>query len=162
MSDRVQRVGIRLLSYLALSLAGWSCDSKVEVLIVDQRDAGTDAAAPSKTSCQCGDAEVCAAGTCVALPSISAIATGDRHTCRASRGQLFCWGDNSSRQLGLGNDSPDMVTTPMRVPSRSYWLTVAAGARHTCALREPGYLRCWGNDEQGQQGMASGNRQRDQ
>lgn len=145
------------------SLAVASCDSKVEVLIVDdQRDAATDAAAPSKALCQCGDAEVCAAGTCVALPSISAIAAGDRHTCRVSRGQLSCWGDNSSRQLGLGNDAPDTVTAPMRVPNRSYWLTVAAGSRHTCALREPGYLRCWGNDDQRQLGMASGNRQRDQ
>src|SRR5207245_7327698 len=53
---------------------------------------------------------------------------------------LFCWGENSSMQLGVsasGNQpSPQDVMSNVA--------EVVAGLAHTCALRTSHALRCWG------------------
>ncbi|HET8939259.1 MAG TPA: hypothetical protein VFN67_37700 [Polyangiales bacterium] len=132
-----------------------SCNISYEVLTLARDDAGGVTTLPPTPQCDCGEQEICVASSCLTLPVVSTIAAGDRHTCRVYQGQLWCWGDNSSNQLGLNNDAPDLVPSPERVGSRTDWLTVAAGSRHTCALRAPGVLRCWGDDSQGQLGSSS-------
>ena len=137
------------------AMAALSCDVSYEVLTYDSDDAGP-ITPPTLNPCDCGEQEICVSGSCISLPSVSSVATGDRHTCRIYQSQLWCWGDNQSDQLGLGDNAPDLVTRPERVGNRSDWFTVAAGSRHTCALRLPGVLRCWGDDSQGQLGSSSG------
>ena len=81
------------------------------------------------------------------------VAAGYGHTC-ATRisGTLWCWGDNTSGDLGLGSqdeqDLPQQVTAP--VPGG--WASVTAGNAHTCATRADGTLWCWGNNQFGELG----------
>ena len=57
--------------------------------------------------------------------------TGEYHTCAVlSTGQVKCWGNNSTGQLGNGTltQSP----TPITVPGISTAIAVSAGMTHTC------------------------------
>ena len=84
------------------------------------------------------------------------IAAGAYHTCgiRAD-GTLWCWGDSSSGELGIGSHTgknrPRQVTTP----APGGWATVTTGAFHTCATRTDGTLWCWGWNITGQLGIGN-------
>ncbi len=95
----------------------------------------------------------------------TSITTGANHTCAIpSSGSLWCWGNNSWRQLGnLSNaDSsvPVRVSKPSPPPDR--WVDVAAGLGHTCGLgvmiseeddeESSGTIWCWGQNNYGQHG----------
>ncbi|KAK4794365.1 hypothetical protein SAY86_012359 [Trapa natans] len=64
--------------------------------------------------------------------SLSTVTVGDDYVCglSSSKGEIFCWGDNS----GI-ND---------RIPEGAYRL-VKAGPRHACAISVNDTLRCWGD-----------------
>jgi alpha-tubulin suppressor-like RCC1 family protein len=73
------------------------------------------------------------------------VTAGEVHTCAVrAGGTLWCWGDNSDGQLGIGNftgqDRPRQVTSP----APGGWDSVTAGNYHTCAIRTGGTLWCWG------------------
>ena len=80
--------------------------------------------------------------------SVTDVALGDAHGCAVERTRLFCWGNNSSGELGLGDETAR--TTPALVAGA--WRAVAAGAHHTCALDDLGRVACWGANERGQLG----------
>lgn len=88
----------------------------------------------------------------------SELEAGHDHTCALrSDGTLWCWGANDESQLGqdgvLGDaDAP----APVRVGAESDWTAVSAGAGHTCGVRAPGTLWCWGRNTMGQGGQGSG------
>lgn len=90
------------------------------------------------------------------------IAAGDDHTC-GTRGHhaLWCWGDNSSGELGLGDNPFPNTATPQRVstPAATGWVSVTAGAVHTCAIRTDRTLWCWGGDDYGDLGLGGTGRQ---
>lgn len=68
---------------------------------------------------------------------------GDAHTCALTlNGELYCWGDGSFGQLGVGN--LESQTTPTRVGVDEDWLALATGGTHSCALKKDGSLYCWG------------------
>jgi alpha-tubulin suppressor-like RCC1 family protein len=77
------------------------------------------------------------------------ISAGEQHSCAVlESGQLRCWGDNSSGQLGHASVStrefaPVVVSGIDGVSARA--VAVSAG-RHTCAILDSGALRCWGSD----------------
>ncbi len=77
---------------------------------------------------------------------------GGFHTCgiRADR-SLWCWGDNSYRQLGLGDGKKR--TNPTQVGLNRTWAGLVAGANHTCATRTDHSLWCWGANRDGQLGL---------
>jgi alpha-tubulin suppressor-like RCC1 family protein len=68
---------------------------------------------------------------------------------------LWCWGDNSERQLGIGNypspDGPRQVTTP----AAGGWASVTAGGVSTCGVRTGATLWCWGYNGDGQLGLGN-------
>jgi alpha-tubulin suppressor-like RCC1 family protein len=90
-----------------------------------------------------------------ARPSVSygwaSVDAGSSHSCgtRLNHG-LWCWGLNSSGQLGDGTSAthykPDQVGTGL------FWASVSAGGSHTCAKRLDNSLWCWGYNAYGQLG----------
>lgn len=80
------------------------------------------------------------------------VVTGGNHSCAiTSTGVAYCWGRNSSGQLGDGTTNeqlvPVLVTGLPAIP-----VALAAGAAHSCALFAGGAVSCWGQNSQGQLG----------
>lgn len=78
------------------------------------------------------------------------VAGGAGHTCAAGAIQTFCWGDNESLQAGSGNPQPFVGDTPVQDTTGSGFTSraVAAGAEHSCAIRDTdGSVLCWGSQE---------------
>lgn len=96
----------------------------------------------------------------VELPPVIAVSAGLNHTCAISEARdLYCWGDNSAGQLGLGHrktwgDEPSEV--PQQVELGGPVSEVAAGSSHTCAQLFDGDVRCWGSGALGQLGHGDG------
>lgn len=67
-------------------------------------------------------------------------------------GSLWCWGDNEAGALGIGQDDR-YVATPHQVGSATDWRNVGGGNRFACAIREPGSLWCWGDNQLGELGL---------
>jgi alpha-tubulin suppressor-like RCC1 family protein len=87
------------------------------------------------------------------------IAAGGFHTCsRMDDNTARCWGDNRFGQVGNGNASTQPVTGPSVVQASDGGpldgvMLMAAGERHTCALRsDSGFVWCWGDNSAGQIG----------
>lgn len=91
----------------------------------------------------------------------SSVSCGQGHTCAIrDDGSLWCWGRNSSGELGLGAGVPEQLRAPQRVGSDVDWVSVAAGQHHTCGIRGSvegevgGNLWCWGANASGQLGSS--------
>ena len=94
-----------------------------------------------------------------AATGVAAVSAGGSHSCALSvEGGLFCWGSNSSGQLGdgAGGGTGDASAVPVAVTGLDSATAVAAGGAHTCALSAEGGVTCWGQNTQGQLGAASG------
>jgi hypothetical protein len=71
------------------------------------------------------------------------VVAGARHACAATdRGTVYCWGSNSSGQLG----TPELThsAVPLRVPGLSGVKRLVSDYDGTCALTDSGAL-CWGS-----------------
>jgi alpha-tubulin suppressor-like RCC1 family protein len=66
-------------------------------------------------------------------------------------GRVICRGDNSTGQLGQGDQAPR--AEPVEVPGIEDAVGLFAGSRHTCAVLRSGKLVCWGNSARGQVGF---------
>jgi alpha-tubulin suppressor-like RCC1 family protein len=67
----------------------------------------------------------------VHLSGVSDIVAGKNHTCiKNISQQLFCWGDNSNGQLGLGNFTNQ--SHPVQISSMTDIAGLAAGGDNTC------------------------------
>jgi alpha-tubulin suppressor-like RCC1 family protein len=75
------------------------------------------------------------------------IAAGGDHTCgiRAG-GTLWCWGDNTYGQLGLGSHVSQDLPRQVVSPARGGWARVIADFEDTCAIRTDATLWCWGDN----------------
>ncbi|MCB1197687.1 MAG: hypothetical protein KDK51_04880 [Deltaproteobacteria bacterium] len=84
------------------------------------------------------------------------ITLGMKHGCYIDfdSKDLFCWGDNSSGQLGTGNNV-DITSKDTLILSNI--LQVSAGDDFTCALNELGKVYCWGDNTDGQLGVGDNN-----
>jgi hypothetical protein len=127
-----------------------------------------DALNPATKFCACllGDTSC----TCERPPSPpigGAVTVGGGHSCRiAGSGQAYCWGSNEQGQLGRVAQStcdvgwpPGTRTVPcdptaVPVDGDHTFISISAGAQHTCAVDIDGKAWCWGNDANGQLGTA--------
>ncbi|MBK8077313.1 MAG: fibronectin type III domain-containing protein [Kineosporiaceae bacterium] len=85
-----------------------------------------------------------------AVTTWNSITTGDDHACATrTDSTAWCWGYNSSGQLG------DATTTRRTSPTQlsSTWTTLAAGYDASCGLRATGALWCWGSNDYGELGL---------
>ncbi len=89
------------------------------------------------------------------------VSLGQGHACAITRqGVLYCWGRNTTGQLGLMEGAPEQVRRPTPVDAARRFQNVSAGQSHTCAVAREGSLLCWGTDQMGTlgQGLPSGAR----
>lgn len=80
------------------------------------------------------------------------ISAGYSHTCAVdSEGSIWCWGSDSSGQLGNGATTGDQAS-PVEVTGGRIYTRVTAGKDFTCALEADGDAACWGENSSGQLG----------
>lgn len=80
------------------------------------------------------------------------IAAGGDHTCAVtSAGQAYCWGGNSSGQLGIGS-TVSQALAPTLVVGGLTFKSVTAGVDFSCGVTTSGAAYCWGTDHSGQLG----------
>jgi alpha-tubulin suppressor-like RCC1 family protein len=83
------------------------------------------------------------------------LTAGGAHTCALDfNGVAWCWGSNTSGQLGNGLSST-RSDVPTRVAGSRSWLAITAGATHTCAIAQNGAPFCWGANADGELGTGT-------
>ena len=68
-------------------------------------------------------------------------------------GAAYCWGDNSSGELGTGTTTNS--STPLAVGGGFTFAAVSTGAYHSCGLTKNGAAYCWGYNDDGELGDGS-------
>ena len=97
---------------------------------------------------------------------LAELSAGVVHTCGVTTsGTAFCWGSNSSGQLGGSATSQCEIdyygsgvpcsTTAAAVAGGLTFAAVSADGSHTCGLTTGGAAYCWGDNFQGQLGNGS-------
>jgi alpha-tubulin suppressor-like RCC1 family protein len=111
--------------------------------------------APSSASMSIPEVPTAAGSPAPLLSNVLAVTGGDAHSCAlVSGGVVYCWGENSSGQLGTGDYNTRSVPTQVSgiggesTPA----IAIAAGASHSCAVLADGTAKCWGDDHQSQLG----------
>src|SRR5438874_1904142 len=105
-----------------------------------------------------GPAPLAAAETPVAVAGghvFAALAAGGQHSCGVTTAsEAYCWGDNSSGQLGDGSNTNSLLPVP--VSGALQFASVAAGTSHSCGRTTGNAVYCWGDNFSGQLGDGSG------
>jgi large repetitive protein len=91
-----------------------------------------------------------------ALNEVAVISSGRDHACAATAaGAAYCWGDNSTGELGNGTDTSSNFPVP--IPGLSSGVaTISAGSGFTCAVTTAEAALCWGKGGSGQLGDGNG------
>jgi len=90
------------------------------------------------------------------------ISAGAFHTCALlESGDVKCWGQNTSGQLGLGHtdtigDDEDLSSIAS-VPLKDKATKIYSGFTYNCALLENKNVQCWGDNSFGQLGLGHTN-----
>jgi prepilin-type N-terminal cleavage/methylation domain-containing protein len=110
---------------------------------------------------QLGDGTTIASATPKSVMNVTSatdIDAGESHACAVlTNKEVLCWGSNAYQQLSNSNIATSKTVGAF--PSATGLLTdvvkVSLGKEHSCALRDNGTVRCWGNDNVGQIGNGS-------
>ncbi len=83
--------------------------------------------------------------------TIQTVSAGTFHNCAVTTaGVAYCWGQNSSGQLGDGRNTDSNV--PVAVSGGLTFQSVSAGDGITCGMTTSGTGYCWGFNANGQRG----------
>lgn len=94
------------------------------------------------------------AGLVNGLPAVLDIACGHQHVCAwDTAGKAWCWGKNTSGQIGTGGYSASPINAAVQVDLTNV-AQMACGQGQTCAVRGSGEVLCWGDNDDGQSGSA--------
>ena len=104
--------------------------------------------------------------TCYAVVenSIRQVALGTNHTCGITiDNNLWCWGENTRGQLGVGDFVNRTSPTQVKVAKDESLtdkfftdvLSISLGSSHTCAIKLDHTLWCWGLNYYGQLGLGN-------
>lgn len=91
------------------------------------------------------------------LEALTHQASGWFHGCAlATDGSAWCWGDNSSGQIGVDDWSGalDLRNSAEEVDLATPMSQIGAGTGHSCAVVEGDRAMCWGRNHFGQLGTA--------
>jgi alpha-tubulin suppressor-like RCC1 family protein len=87
------------------------------------------------------------AGTPLRFASVSA---GYNTTCGVTTtGAAYCWGSNSSGQLGVGSYVPATSAVPVAVQGGLSFSSISAGVYFACGVADGGAAYCWGSNTYG-------------
>ena len=92
---------------------------------------------------------------------VESVSAGEFHTCAVTTGNtVYCWGRNSSGQLGNDSEGDSPVPVPVADSADGGFVngsveSVSAGGSHTCAVTTGNTVYCWGSNSQGQLGTGS-------
>ena len=90
------------------------------------------------------------------LGGVIAVTGGEAHSLALKGdGTVWAWGQNTQGQLGLGAADTSNHPTVAQVPGLANIVAIAAGYRHSVALRADGAVFAWGSNESGQVGNGS-------
>jgi alpha-tubulin suppressor-like RCC1 family protein len=83
---------------------------------------------------------------------VVSIGLGWYHTCvLTASGQVMCWGNNQTAQLGTGSGPVSQSNSPIAIEGLPSGITsLAVGGGHNCVLTEAGAVVCWGANNYGQ------------
>lgn len=83
------------------------------------------------------------------------LSAGKNHNCAIVNGRIFCWGANSTGQIGT-NDTGDkpVPITPSGFVGHKGATDVSAGLNHSCGIVN-GTAYCWGDNTYGQLGRGT-------
>ena len=116
-----------------------------------------EAALSERLSASSGSPVLLAAGASVGNGSGGTgggtLSVGTTHACLIRAGALFCWGDNSSGQLGNGTYVRSPAPVAVLGMTRGVQ-AVSAGGDATCAIQS-GALYCWGDARYGLLGIGA-------
>jgi len=87
----------------------------------------------------------------IADKDVSAISASDATTCAVASRKAYCWGENSSGQLGTGNHTDSKVPQLVLGIVGKSVTAISAGPDHSCAIAS-GRAYCWGDNGSGQLG----------
>ncbi len=78
------------------------------------------------------------------------LSMGNSHSCLLTEaGEVYCWGNNASGQLGLDTQLPTSTPSLVHIANISQ---LDVGGEHSCAREASGHVWCWGRNSSSQLG----------
>ena len=105
----------------------------------------------NQDAAECWGSNITGQAPAVEPGSFDQVSAGELHTCGIDANLLKlllippvleCWGDNR-----FGQAPPSRTPAP---GGGNSFVRVSAGAAHTCAINQGGFVECWGNNADGQ------------